>query len=83
YDQGYLRPEAIAETVKVKGRGGTLLQPAIDMLEKDANFPKDGPLLIITDGYCDTLGIRREHAFVLARGRRLPFPAKGKVFYIR
>jgi predicted metal-dependent peptidase len=83
YDQGYLRPEAIAETVKVKGRGGTLLQPAIDMLEKDANFPKDGPLLIITDGYCDTLRIRREHAFVLPRGRRLPFPVKGKVFYIR
>ncbi len=48
-DQGYLLPEAIADKVKVKGRGGTILQPAIDLLERAEDFPTDGPLLIITD----------------------------------
>lgn len=80
YDQGYLSPEAIAETVKVKGRGGTLLQPGIDLLESTEDFPKDGPLLIITDGYCEPLRIRREHAFLIPKGSRLPFIPKGKVF---
>ena len=48
YDQGYMAPEAIAHSVKVKGRGGTILQPGIDLLEKAEDFPKSGPLLIIT-----------------------------------
>ena len=82
YDQGYLQPEVIANSVKIKGRGGTVIQPAIEMLEKDETFPKDGPLLIITDGYCDRLSIHREHAFVLPKGRHLPFAPRGKVFYI-
>ena len=80
YDQGYLPPEAIAETVKVKGRGGTILQPGIDIIEHAEDFPKDGPLLIITDGYCESLRIHREHAFLLPKGRNLPFWPKGKVF---
>jgi predicted metal-dependent peptidase len=83
YDQGYMQPEVIAESVKIRGRGGTVIQPAIEMLEKDESFPKDGPLLIITDGYCDRLRIHREHAFVLPQGRHLPFVARGKVFYIK
>ena len=84
YDQGYLSPEAIAGRVQVRGRGGTILQPAIDMLEKAEDFPKDGPLLIITDGYCDKLRLRgdRDHAFLLPQGRSLPFVPKGNVFYI-
>ena len=83
YDQGYMPCEAIANRVQVRGRGGTILQPAIDLLEKAPNFPKDGPLLIITDGYCDRLRIRREHAFLLPQGRHLPFVPRGKVFYIK
>lgn len=83
YDQGYMPPEAIAQSVKIKGRGGTVIQPAVDMLEKDQNFPKEGPILIITDGYCDQLRIRREHAFVIPQGRHLPFIPRGKVFYIK
>lgn len=83
YDQGYMQPETIAESVKVKGRGGTIIQPAIEMLEKDENFPKEGPILIITDGFCDQLRIRREHAFVIPQGRYLPFIPRGKVFYIK
>ena len=83
YDQGYLPPEAIADRVKVKGRGGTILQPGIDLLDRAEDFPKDGPLLIITDGYCDRLRIRREHAFLMPEGRHLPFVPKGRVFRLR
>jgi len=80
YDQGYLAPEVIADRVSVKGRGGTILQPAIDLLEQAGDFPKNGPLLIITDGYCDRVRIRREHAFLIPKGSYLPFVPKGKVF---
>ncbi len=80
YDQGYMAPEAIADKVKVRGRGGTILQPGIDVLEKSEDFPKEGPLLIITDGYCEPLKIHREHAFLIPKGSNLPFNPKGKVF---
>ncbi|MFP2928976.1 DUF2201 family putative metallopeptidase [Pyxidicoccus sp. 3LG] len=80
YDEGYMAPEDIAGRVRVRGRGGTLLQPGIDLLERAHDFPKDGPLLIITDGACDRLLVRREHAFLLPADRHLPFAPKGKVF---
>jgi predicted metal-dependent peptidase len=80
YDQGYLPPEAIADRTSVKGRGGTVLQPGIVLLEHAEDFPKNGPLLIITDGFCDRLQIRREHAFLIPKGQHLPFIPKGKVF---
>lgn len=80
YDQGYLAPEVIADRVTVKGRGGTVMQPAVEMLEQAADFPKNGPLLIITDGYCDRLIVRREHAYLLPKGHHLPFVPRGKVF---
>ena len=83
YDQGYLPPEAIAGRVRVRGRGGTILQPAVDLLERAEDFPPDGPLLIITDGFCDRLRVRREHAFLVPQGRRLPFVQKGPVFRVR
>jgi predicted metal-dependent peptidase len=83
YDQGYIAPEDLAERVKVKGRGGTILQPGIDLLLAAEDFPKNGPLLIITDGFCDRLHISREHAFLLPAHRYLPFVPKGKVFRIR
>jgi len=84
YDVGYMRPEDIAGTVKVKGRGGTVLQPGIDLLEKAEDFPKEAPLLIITDGYCDKVVLHgREHAFLVPQGVNLPFVPKGKVFRMR
>ncbi|MBF0397678.1 MAG: peptidase [Desulfobacterales bacterium] len=83
YDQGYMPPETIADRVKVRGRGGTILQPAIDFLEKAQDFPKDGHILIITDGFCDHFKVHREHAFVIPKGNRLPFLPRGKVFYIK
>lgn len=80
HDQGYLAVEAVAERVTVKGRGGTVLQPGIDLLEQAEDFPKEAPLLIITDGYCERLTVRREHAYLLPKGRHLPFVPKGRVF---
>ncbi len=63
YDEGYVSPEDIAGRVRVKGRGGTVLQPGLDLLDGAIDFPKSGPVLIITDGWCDVLRVRREHAF--------------------
>lgn len=84
YDQGIMHPEAIAGRVRVLGRGGTILQPAIDLLDRDPNFPKEAPLLIITDGDCDRLNLRgREHAYLIPKGNRLPFPPRGPVFYLK
>lgn len=40
YDAGYMPPEAIADRVQVKGRGGTILQPAIDLIQQAEDFPK-------------------------------------------
>ncbi len=83
YDQGYMSPEALLERVQVKGRGGTLLQPAIDILQSAEDFPKNGPILIITDGYCDKLSIHREHAFLIPNYGKLPFIPRGQVFRIK
>ena len=84
YDQGIMAPDEIAGTVKVRGRGGTKLQPGIDLLDEDAAFPKEAPLLIITDGACDRLNLRgRAHAFLIPAGNRLPFTARGPVFRLK
>lgn len=82
YDAGYMSPEEIAGHVEVKGRGGTVLQPAVTLLERAKDFPADGPILIITDGYIEKdLFIHHEHAYLLPKGSKLPFRPKGKVFY--
>ncbi len=82
YDEGYVRPEEIAGRVRVKGRGGTVLQPGIDLLLKSLDFPSDGPILVITDGYCDNLTVRRDHAFLVPAGNSLPFRPQGPVFWV-
>lgn len=82
YDIGYVSPDDIAGRVEVKGRGGTVLQPAVELLEKAKDFPKKAPLLIITDGEIEhDFKIKREHAFLIPKGKRLPFRPSGKVFY--
>ncbi|HEY2292868.1 MAG TPA: VWA-like domain-containing protein [Thermoanaerobaculia bacterium] len=84
YDQGYVRPEEIAGRVRIKGRGGTVLQPGLDLLDQARDFPKTGPVLVITDGECeDILKIRREHAFLIPAGAGLPFTPRGPVFRVR
>jgi hypothetical protein len=84
HDAGYMKPEDIAGTVKVKGRGGTILQPGIDLLRNSEDFPKDAPILIITDAECDKISMYgREHAILIPHGARLPFVPKGKVFRMK
>jgi hypothetical protein len=83
YDAGYLPVEQIAGRVRVRGRGGTVLQPGVDLLERAVDFPPTAPVLVITDGYCDVLRIRREHAFLVPAEGRLPFTPRGPVFTVR
>jgi predicted metal-dependent peptidase len=82
YDMGYMLAEDIAGRVQIMGRGGTVLQPAIDLLQAATDFPKEGPVLIITDGQCDKLSCQRSHAFLLLAGKRLPFVTRAEVFYM-
>ena len=51
HDNGWMHPFDIAGRVRVRGRGGTVLQPGIDLLQDAADFPRDGPILIITDAW--------------------------------
>ncbi len=87
YDAGWLPPEALLERIAVKGRGGTVLQRGVDCLRDAArrkDFPPRGPVLLITDGYCEPqLSIDFEHAFLMPEGRRLPFAPRGEVFWVR
>jgi predicted metal-dependent peptidase len=84
YDAGYVPVETIAGRVRVRGRGGTVLQPAVTLLETVDDFPADGPILIITDGYIEsTLRVRHEHAYLVPAGARLPFTPRGPVFEVR
>ncbi len=80
HDMGYVEPERLLDRVEVRGRGGTVLQPAIVRLEQDKGFPKDAPILVITDGRCDVLSIRREHAYLMPEGARLPFHDRSPQF---
>ncbi|MGW6913055.1 vWA domain-containing protein [Kitasatospora sp. NPDC054939] len=83
HDAGFLPTDEIAGRVRVRGRGGTVLQPGIDLLERAEDFPPGAPVLLITDGECDALRIRREHAYLLPQGAGLPFTPRGPVFRLR
>lgn len=81
YDQGVVPPERLSEAAYVRGRGGTQLQPGVDLFVHAEDFPKDAPILVITDGQCEHLHFHgRTHAYLLPRGRRLPFTPKGEIF---
>ncbi|WP_378143692.1 hypothetical protein ACFJGV_09705 [Cnuibacter sp. UC19_7] len=80
YDAGYLDAADIADRVRVRGRGGTVLQPGVDLLERAPDFPADGPILVITDGLIDVVRIRRTHAFLIPTWASLPFRPRGPVF---
>ena len=51
--------------------GVGVLQPRVDLLESAADFPDDGLLLVITNGKCDPVRIRRDHAWLIPAGSRL------------
>ncbi|WP_392960913.1 hypothetical protein [Streptomyces sp. LN245] len=83
HDAGYLPVTEIAGRVRVHGRGGTVLQPGVDLLHRADDFPPGAPVLVITDGYCDVLRVRREHAYLVPHAARLPFTARGPVFRVK
>ncbi|MCP3803382.1 hypothetical protein NLX83_29320 [Allokutzneria sp. A3M-2-11 16] len=80
YDAGYVPVQDISGRVRVRGRGGTVLQRGVDVLQRAEDFPVDGPILVITDGACDVVRVRREHAFLVSG--RLPFVPRGPVFRV-
>ena len=83
-DAGYVAPEEIAGRVEVTGRGGTVLQQGVNALETARDFPAAGPILIITDGFIEeNLRIKREHAFLIPKGNKLPFNSKGRIFFFQ
>ncbi len=82
HDAGYVPVTEIAGRVRVHGRGGTVLQPGIDLLHRADDFPPGAPVLVITDGWCDVLRVRREHAYLVPQGARLPFTPRGPVFRV-
>lgn len=86
WDRGWVPPEQLLNHFTIQGRGGTILQPGVDMLNGLAlkgDFPKGGPVLIITDGYCEEhISVTMEHAWLLPQGRRLPFVPRGKIFQL-
>lgn len=83
YDAGCLPVGTVTEGVRVRGRGGTVLQPAVRLLEQAPDFRADGPILIITDGRCDVLRVRHEHAFLVPADAQLSFTPHGPVFHVR
>lgn len=50
------------ESLKIKGLGGTCLQPAIDMVAEQFN---NYNTVVLTDGYCDTLDLSKIKGRVL------------------
>jgi predicted metal-dependent peptidase len=80
HDNGWMHPTDVAGRVRVRGRGGTVLQPGVATLQEAPDFPKNGPILIITDAACDRVRVQRDHAFLIPAGAVLPFPPRGPVF---
>jgi len=80
HDAGYVEPDELLETVKLHGRGGTVLMPGIRLLERADDFPTDAPILVITDGDCDVVTTPREHAFLIPERGKLAFRTERPVF---
>jgi predicted metal-dependent peptidase len=67
------------ETLKIKGLGGTILQPAIDLVADQYN---DFNTVVLTDGYCDSLDLSKIKGRVLmvSIGVKVPISrSNGKV----
>lgn len=77
YDEGFVPVELLANKIKVKGRGGTVLQQAVNYLQNCQDFPDDAPILILTDGFFESdLKVEREHAFLVPNKAYMPFSAR-------
>ena len=70
FDMGWLSTEDLRGILPVRGRGGTALQPGINLLLSRSDLPAAAPVMVLTDGYCEAeLLVAREHCFVLPRKR--------------
>ena len=68
YDRGIVAPTELRGIYSIQGRGGTVLQPAINFLLSRSDFPPAAPIMILTDGWCEEeLTVPREHCFLLPR----------------
>ncbi|HLK60750.1 MAG TPA: hypothetical protein VKU00_29575, partial [Chthonomonadaceae bacterium] len=68
YDRGFVAPTDLRGIFPIQGRGGTVLQPAINHLLSRPDFPTSAPIMILTDGWCEEeLLVPRDHCFVLPR----------------
>lgn len=83
YDHGWVPLTALTNSFTLKGRGGTTLQPAVDLLQTSGSLPPRTPLLIITDGAIEKyLHITIPHAFLLL-GPSLNCSTKAPVFTVK
>lgn len=68
--------------VKIKGLGGTVLQPGIDYIGKDKDLSKLNTL-ILTDGYCDILNITKlKKCMVISHGKKCDITGNAKQIII-
>lgn len=81
YDEGYVNIETLSNRIKIRGGGGTILQPAVDLLLRAKDFPENAPILILTDGFFESsLKVERDHAFLVPRKVFLPYIPQVPVF---
>lgn len=81
YDEGYVNIETLSNRIKIRGGGGTVLQPAVDLLLRAKDFPENAPILILTDGFFESsLKVERDHAFLVPRKVFLPYIPQVPVF---
>jgi len=78
YDRGIVSPTDLRGVVSLQGRGGTVLQPAINFLIRRADFPVTAPIMILTDGWCEEeILCPRDHCFILPRATQIDAKEKG------
>lgn len=82
HDEGYVAVEDLLGAVRIVGRGGTVLEPGLRLIQDAKEFPPNGPILIVTDGYIDDLHPTRDHAYLMPAGSRLPYRPRGPVFFM-
>ncbi len=84
-----LAPTDLRGVFAVQGRGGTVLQPAINFLLGRPDFPPAAPIMLITDGWCEEeLTVPRDYCFLLPRKKeqekvfRTPLRTTAPVFRV-
>jgi predicted metal-dependent peptidase len=64
------------QRMKLEGMGGTMLQPAVDMFKKDKDL-KHLNLVVLTDGYCDSLDLSGfKKVLLVSCGEKVPVSKK-------